>query len=289
MKITGLDLADPAPPLDRLLLAGLKKNPQSNAVVSLGQKKTWQQMDEESDALAAGYIRLGLKPGDRIASLMPNRIALLTHYLASFKAGLCVTPLNYRYTYREIDHALQVSGASALVFHVERAADLAASSLAPQLPLGMIPFGDSEDPGAFTLESLMQGRPPEHPFPSVGPSGPAAIFFTSGSTGPAKGVTHSQESLRWMLASATAAFSLGPDDTFLPGSSMSHVGSFLWALSSLAVGGKVAADRTLTSHQSQRNVVHARKVFHLIACCFHFQRILGSGGALRAKKINRSQ
>ena len=249
MKITGLDLADPAPPLDRLLLAGLKKNPQSNAVVSLGQKKTWQQMDEESDALAAGYIRLGLKPGDRIASLMPNRIALLTHYLASFKAGLCVTPLNYRYTYREIDHALQVSGASALVFHVERAADLAASSLAPQLPLGMIPFGDSEDPGAFTLESLMQGRPPEHPFPSVGPSGPAAIFFTSGSTGPAKGVTHSQESLRWMLASATAAFSLGPDDTFLPGSSMSHVGSFLWALSSLAVGGKVAVARTFDSHE----------------------------------------
>jgi len=249
MKITGLELAEPAPPLDQLLSAGLAKDPEGESVVSLEQKKTWQQMDEESDALAAGYMGLGLKPGDRIASLMPNRIALLTHYLASFKAGLCVTPLNYRYTHREIDHALQVSGATALVFHAERAADLAASALASQLPLGMISFGGSEDPGAVSLEFMMKGRPPEHPFPSVAPSSPAAIFFTSGSTGPAKGVTHSQESLRWMLASAAAAFNLRPHDTFLPGSSMSHVGSFLWALSSLAVGGKVAVARTFDSHE----------------------------------------
>jgi len=249
MKITGLDLAEPAPPLDRLLLAGLKKNPQGDAVVSLEQKKTWEQMDDESSALAASYVRLGLKPGDRIASLMPNRIALLTHYLASFKAGLCVTPLNYRNTFREIDHALAVSGAAALVFHVERSADLAASTLASQLPLGMVPFGGSEGRGAFSLESMMKGHPLEYPLPSVAPSSPAAIFFTSGSTGPAKGVTHTQDSLRWMLASAVAAFSLGPDDTFLPGSSMSHIGSFLWALSSLVVGGKVAVARTFDSHE----------------------------------------
>jgi len=249
MKITGLNLAKPAPPLDRLLAIGLTTNPQGDAVVSLEEKKTWQQMDEESNALAAGFIRLGLKPGDRIASLMPNRIALLTHYLASFKAGLCVTPLNYRYTFREIDHALAVSGASALVFHVERAADLAASTLAPKLLLGMIPYGGSDDSGAVSLESMMKGCASEHPLPSVAPSSPAAIFFTSGSTGPAKGVTHTHESLRWMLASAGAAFDLGSDDTFLPGSSMSHMGSFLWSLSILAVGGKVALARTFDSHE----------------------------------------
>ncbi|MBJ7327837.1 MAG: hypothetical protein JHC52_10900, partial [Chthoniobacterales bacterium] len=66
MKIRGLDLGEPAPPLDQLLLAGLTKDPQGDAVVSLAQKKTWEQMDDESSALAASYVRLGLKPGDRI-------------------------------------------------------------------------------------------------------------------------------------------------------------------------------------------------------------------------------
>jgi long-chain acyl-CoA synthetase len=65
---------------------------------------------------------------------MPNRVDLVMHYLACFKAGLTATPLNYRYTAREIDHPLEVSGASALLAHAERAEDLAASRLAPSCP-----------------------------------------------------------------------------------------------------------------------------------------------------------
>jgi long-chain acyl-CoA synthetase len=41
---------------------------------------------------------MGLEPGDRLASLMANRIDLVIHYLACFRAGLVATPLNYRYT-----------------------------------------------------------------------------------------------------------------------------------------------------------------------------------------------
>ena len=51
---------------------------------------------------------------------MPNRTDLVVHYLGCFKAGLVATPPNYRYTFREIDHALEVSGADALLAHVER-------------------------------------------------------------------------------------------------------------------------------------------------------------------------
>ena len=87
------------------------------------------------------------------------------------------------------------------------------------------------------------------PQPQPDPADPAAIFFTSGSTGPAKGVTHTRESLRWMIASAAAAFELDADDVFLPGSSMSHIGSFLWALSTLSVGGRVVVARTTDSHE----------------------------------------
>ena len=70
------------------------------------------------------------------------------------------------------------------------------------------------------------------------------IFFTSGSTGPAKGVTHTRETLRWMIASAAGALELDAGDVFLPGSSMSHIGSFLWALTTLSVGGKVVVARS---------------------------------------------
>ncbi len=254
MQIDGNLLERPAPPLDELLRAGLEAGPDDIALVSATRSLSWRQLEEESARLAGGYLGLGLEPGDRLASLMPNRIDLVVHYLACFKAGLVATPLNYRYTAREIDHALAVSGARALLAHVERAEDVGASELATGLALGTIAYGAAELDGApgcaweHDFEALLAAEPPGGE-PALDPSAPAAIFFTSGSTGPAKGVTHTRESLRWMIASAAAAFELDPADAFLPGSSMSHIGSFLWALSMLSVGGRVVVARTTDSHE----------------------------------------
>jgi long-chain acyl-CoA synthetase len=233
---------------------GLESAPDDVALVSLARSLSWLELERTSSRLAGGYRGLGLQPGDRMASLMPNRIDLLVHYLACFKADLVATPLNYRYTSREIDHALEVSGARALLGHVERVEDLTASRLASGLDRGLIAYRDPEaeaaaDPcWAHHFGSLVESEPLIAD-PAPGPARPAAIFFTSGSTGPAKGVTHTRASLRWMIASAASALELGAGDAFLPGSSLSHLGSFLWSLSALSVGGRVIVARTTDSHE----------------------------------------
>ena len=126
MLLEGAELAAPAAPLNDLLRIGLGAAPDDTALVSIARSLTWRELEDESAALAGAYLGLGLRAGDRIASLMPNRVDLVVHYLACFKAGLVATPLNYRYTFREIDHALEVSAAAALLAHVERAEDVAA-------------------------------------------------------------------------------------------------------------------------------------------------------------------
>ncbi len=250
MQIDGAPLTSPAPPLHELLHASLAAGAGEPALVSAVRRLSWRELDDESAALARGYLARGLAPGDRIASLMPNRLALAVHYLACFKAGLVATPLNYRYTHREIDHALEVSGARALLAHVERAEDLAASARVPRLALGTIAYDDAADAGAHAFDALIaEGAGAHVELPTPDPSSPAAIFFTSGSTGPAKGVTHTHETLRWMIASANAAFALTARDVFLPASSMSHIGSFLWTLSTLSVGGRVVVARSYDSHE----------------------------------------
>lgn len=266
MLIDGAPLDAPSPPLGELLRVGLEADADAVALTSATRSLSWAELEAESERLAGGYRGLGLEPGDRLASLMPNRIDLVVHYLACFKAGLVATPLNYRYTHREIDHALTVSGARALLAHVERVEDVGASKLAAGLELGTIGYdgdevgadagashpsgagADSEGTWGHEFGPLLGAEPLPAPV-AADPEDPAAIFFTSGSTGPAKGVTHSTESLRWMIASAAAAFGLKREDVFLPGSSMSHIGSFLWALSALSVGGRVVVARTTDSHE----------------------------------------
>jgi acyl-CoA synthetase (AMP-forming)/AMP-acid ligase II len=254
MLIEGDALERPAPPLEDLLTVGLAAGRDRTVLVSAVRSLTWAELEDESDRLAGGYRALGLATGDRLASLMPNRIDLAVHYLACFKAGLVATPLNYRYTHREIDHALAVSGARALLAHAEREEDVAASELAGGLELGVIAYSDAKESapasGGAWRHAFAELLGAESPARVVNdPASPAAIFFTSGSTGPAKGVTHTHETLRWMMASAGAAFGLSGEDVFLPGSSMSHVGSFLWTLSTLAAGGRVVVARSYDAHE----------------------------------------
>lgn len=249
MLIDGALLEAPAAPLHELLAVGLAARPDEAALVSAERQVSWRELEDASIVLAAGYRQLGLGPGDRIASLMPNRIALVIHYLACFKAGLVATPLNYRYTFREIDHALEVSGAVALLAHAERAEDLAASKLVAELPRGTISYSAAGDTEGQRFEALLDTDPAPADLTPPEPSAPAAIFFTSGSTGPAKGVTHTHETLRWMMASAIDAFELSAADVFLPGSSISHIGSFLWTLSTLSVGGRAIVARSYDSHE----------------------------------------
>ena len=133
----GRTLAGPVLPCD-LLRAGLDADPDGLALISADTRWAWRTLDELSDRLAVSWLDLGLNPGDRVASLMPNRPALIVHYLACFKAGLVATPLNYRYTAPEIDHALAVSQARALLAHAEREKDLAASQLAVSAPSAVV-------------------------------------------------------------------------------------------------------------------------------------------------------
>ena len=231
-------------------------HPDELALVSADRRMTWRELEEASLRLAGGYLGLGLEPGDRIASLMPNRIELVVHYLACFKAGLVATPLNYRYTPREIDHALEVSGARSLLAHVERAEDLAASELVGALPRGTIAYRDAEPRrGRRRPSSRAASRSCSSTRRRSGLAAARAVrprrrsSSPPGSTGPAKGVTHTHETLRWMIASAVAAFELSADDVFLPGSSMSHIGSFLWTLATLSVGGRVVVARSYDAHE----------------------------------------
>lgn len=231
-----------------LLRSGLDANPDGLALISVDTRWTWRSLNDLSDRLAVGLLGLGLAPGDRVASLMPNRPALVLHYLACFKAGLVATPLNYRYTAREIDHALAVSEARALLAHAERKEDLAASQLAQQLALGTITYGSGDAVGQ-AFEELIQGPLPTSRLPVPSPAAPAVIFFTSGSTGPAKGVTHTHETLGWMLASAAAGLELSPDDLFLAGSSLSHIGAFYTSFAALGAGAGAIVARTFDADE----------------------------------------
>ena len=119
------------------------------------------------------------------------------------------TPLNYRYTPPEIDHALDgerrqhhprpCRACEPISPRARRVACRSASSL----------YGTRTATGS-SFEALVKAEPPTVTLPAPEPDAPVAIFFTSGSTGPAKGVTHTFDSLGWMFASVAKGYAADP-------------------------------------------------------------------------------
>src|SRR5262249_24683342 len=95
---------------------------------------------------------------------------------------------------------------------------------------------------------IEEARPASLPR-SPSPATPAVIFFTSGSTGLPKGVTHTHETLGWMLAIAAAGLELSPADLLLAGSSLSHVGAFYVSFAALGAGASVIVARTFDADE----------------------------------------
>ncbi len=233
-------------PFSEILAAPLASKPDAVALTSLLRSYSWRELDQNADHLARHLLAMGLAPGDRVAILMPNRTALIVFYLACQRAALVCVPLNYRCVPAEIAHQLSLSGASMLFLHAEREPEVA--KLGEALPLGIISY-DSPEGREPSFEGFMAKPAPEMTLSVRNPEDPACIFFTSGSTGPAKGVEHSDRSLAAMFAINAKGFALAANDVVMPASSMAHLGAFFLTFAAFSVGARVVLARANTPEE----------------------------------------
>ncbi|KAL4233938.1 Acyl-CoA synthetase member 2 mitochondrial [Mactra antiquata] len=96
--------------IGRLLQDQTEKTPDRDAVVfvSNGIRKTFSQLLEESDRLAAGLLELGIKKGDRVGIWGPNSIEWVLTQYATARAGIILVNINPLYRTFELEYALQL-------------------------------------------------------------------------------------------------------------------------------------------------------------------------------------
>jgi long-chain acyl-CoA synthetase len=165
-----------------------------------GASLTFAALGETARRFASGLRSLGVRPGDRVAVCMANCPEVLETYRALWRIGAVVTPLLFLLSSDELRAALSDSGAVAVVTTPEFLPKLRAAS--DGLDVRCVITGPAVG-SAASFDELAAG--PEAPLVSVDPSSMAALLYTGGTTGRAKGVMLSHDALSTAAWSATLA------------------------------------------------------------------------------------
>jgi fatty-acyl-CoA synthase len=224
-----------------------------------GRSLTYGEMDALANRYAHWSESAGLRRGEVVALLMPNRLEYLPIWYGLSKVGVVTALINNQLTGDALAHCINVSGAAHCLVDEDTAAALEA--IRPGLPhfthewtLGE-PAGDQRDLRQ-ALKSCSSLRPDRSRREGLTASDTALYIFTSGTTGLPKAarITHMRAQLYMRgFAGATDA---KPDDRIYVALPFYHAtGGLCGAGAALLNGGSVAIKKHFSASHFWRDIV----------------------------------
>lgn len=181
-----------------------------------GERISFRELHRESDLLASGLEKSGLKPGDRVLMMVPFGINFISLTFALFK--IRAVPVL-------IDPGLGKKNTLQCVHHAEPHAFIGvplAHAVAKLFPKPFrtvktkITVGRRWFWGGATLGQIRRQGPESFAPAPTKPEDPAAILFTSGSTGPSKGVLYTHGMFSHQVEILRSCFGIQKGDIDLP-------------------------------------------------------------------------
>ena len=179
-----------------------------------GEEHTFRDLDVRGNRLANRLAEDGLRQGDRLAVYLKNSVEFIDLYLAAVKLGLIFVPLNVLYRGREIEPILADAEPKA----VFTSADLE-DELSPAA-------GGLEKPKLYRVEDFYRftrDQSAERPSLRVESGTPAAIVYTSGTTGRSKGAVLTHENFAANAKNLITAWKMTEEDRLLLSLPLFHV------------------------------------------------------------------
>ena len=187
-----------------VLTRGLAESPDQTALSGPGGSVTYRQLDEEANRAANALLALGVEPTDRVGASLPNDIDLVMAFLGAMRIGAIWVGVPRVFTDGEKRELAADCGLTVLL--TDRDGALTVDEARTVVV-------DRDDPAAewTTLTAQASARRPDV---EIDPFAPAAISYTSGTTGRPKGVVHSQHNILVAAAVTVAAGAYLPDEPF---------------------------------------------------------------------------
>lgn len=226
-----------------------------------GPPMTYRDVDTAADRVAAGLRAAGIGPGDRVAWIGRNHPDYALLHLAAERAGAVINPLNWRLSARELTAVIADAGPGLFVAQ-EEFEPLLRDSMPEDSSAPVVMIRGAGTAGGF--RDWYDDFTPERDGRGTLEDDPTLLYYTSGTSGRAKGVLY--ESGRWIKAlDAYPGWAWPESPALLIVAPVFHVAGGVWTMFGLRVGARISlvADaspgRILHTLQEQR-ITHAQLV-----------------------------
>ena len=150
-------------------------------------KYSFWDVQREANRLSNALAGLGVKRGDRVALILPQRPEMAIAYMAIFQMGAIALPLSHLFGPDALEYRMEFAGASVAFVEPTTIGNLWATKDKLSHLKHVIGVGGARESGVHSYESLIEKGNSEFNPENTLANDPALIIYTSGTTGPPKG------------------------------------------------------------------------------------------------------
>lgn len=170
--------------------------PHKTAVICGDQRLSYAELNAAANQVANALRSLGIRPGDKVAMMLPNVPQFPIIYYAILKLGATVVPLNTLFRASEVEYHLEDSDSVAFFVWEAQAEEARKAFIKVETCRHMVvvnsPGSDYLPEGALSYDALRAVASPNFELVWTMPDDTAVILYTAGTTGRPKGaeLTH---------------------------------------------------------------------------------------------------
>lgn len=240
--------------ISELLQARAKEIPDSTFIESLGgQTQSFAQVWQDSKRMASVLRACGVQKGDSVAIMLRNGLPAVHAWFGTNFLGAIDVPINTGYLGAPFAHALNQAQAKYLIIGAEflpvlKTIEADLNHLKAVLVVdGKNTAGYPDAPTYINFAEALVSAPNDIELPSLLPSDIASILYTSGTSGPAKGVLMPYGQVMLLAQQTAEKLCIQSDDVYYSFHPMYHMaGKFMQILTCAAAGAKVVLDATFS-------------------------------------------
>ena len=226
--------------LGEILRWNAKRHPDKEAIVSGEQRITFKDLLKRVNSIANGFLRMGIKAGDRVAFMAQNCHQHIELLFAAAKAGVILVPIAFRSSADELLYI--INDTEPDVFIMSQDYQDLVKAIHPGMKKGFDNYIclDKKVNSMISYEEWLESSPDSEPDTLVSEDCDLTILYTSGSTGKPKGVVQTQRSWVSGAINQVCSLTIKGTDIALITVPLYHLAGIWPFLSHLFIGGSVA-------------------------------------------------